>query len=138
MLRNIRHRIGKDDGQAVVEFGLMIPILIIVILGILEFGWVLNAQITLTSAAREGARAAAVNTTDRENRAFTAVQDAVTGVSGITLIHDANHFSYLVEQDEVNHISNVVIAVDGNLRPLIGLFITNPYEIHARAVMRIE
>ena len=38
----------------------MLPILVVLVLGIMEFGRVYNAQISLTSAAREGARVMAI------------------------------------------------------------------------------
>ena len=130
-------KIKSENGQSVVEFALVIPLLLIIILGILEFGWILNAQITLTSAARESARAAAVSTVDKENRAFNAAVAAVDA-SGITLTHDADHFGYSVEEDITNNVSNVVIDITGDVAPLIGLFVGNPYQIQAKAVMRLE
>ena len=50
----------RDRGAAAVEFALVLPVLLILIFGIIDFGRMLNAKITLTEAAREGARAAAV------------------------------------------------------------------------------
>jgi Flp pilus assembly protein TadG len=47
-------------GAAAVEFALLLPIILLVIFAIIDFGRMLNAQITLTEAAREGARAAAL------------------------------------------------------------------------------
>jgi hypothetical protein len=39
---------------------LIMPLLLLVVFGIIDFGRMLNTQITLTEAAREGARAAAL------------------------------------------------------------------------------
>jgi Flp pilus assembly protein TadG len=50
----------SDDGAVAVEFALLLPILVALLLGIMEFGLVYNAQITLTNAAREGARTVAI------------------------------------------------------------------------------
>ncbi|MBD0320749.1 MAG: pilus assembly protein [Gemmatimonadetes bacterium] len=49
-----------DEGQAVVEFALVAPILILLLVGIFEFGRAWSAHQALTDAAREGARAAVV------------------------------------------------------------------------------
>lgn len=49
-----------DRGAAAVEFALLLPVVLLIIFGIIDFGRMLNAQITLTEAAREGARAAAL------------------------------------------------------------------------------
>ncbi len=50
----------KEQGQALVEFVLLFPLLLLVILFVVEFGFALHAHITVNSAAREAARHAAV------------------------------------------------------------------------------
>ncbi|MFL6099981.1 MAG: TadE/TadG family type IV pilus assembly protein [Actinomycetales bacterium] len=50
----------RDSGAVAVEFALILPILLLIVFGIIDFGRMLNAQITLTQAAREGARWAAL------------------------------------------------------------------------------
>ena len=45
-----------DRGAAAVEFALLLPLLLLLVFGIIDFGRALNAQVTLTQAAREGAR----------------------------------------------------------------------------------
>jgi Flp pilus assembly protein TadG len=44
----------------VVEFALVLPVLLLFVFGIIEFGKAYNARIELTSAVREGARAVAL------------------------------------------------------------------------------
>jgi hypothetical protein len=39
------------------EFALVLPVLLLILFGIIEYGWVLTSQIVLTNAASEGARA---------------------------------------------------------------------------------
>jgi Flp pilus assembly protein TadG len=51
---------SRDRGAAAVEMALVTPLLLLVLFGIIDFGRMLNCQINLTEAAREGARAAAV------------------------------------------------------------------------------
>ncbi|SDY90895.1 TadE-like protein [Micromonospora pattaloongensis] len=48
---------GHDRGAAAVEMALVMPLLLLLLFGIIDFGRMLHAQITLTEAAREGARA---------------------------------------------------------------------------------
>ena len=50
----------SQRGQSLVEFALVLPILLILVLGIVDFGMGLRAYVTLTNATREGARFAAV------------------------------------------------------------------------------
>ena len=52
--------IRRNRGQTVVEFALVLPLLLLVLFGITEFGRCWMTVNILTSAAREGARLAAV------------------------------------------------------------------------------
>jgi len=47
-------------GQALVEFALLLPLVMLILIGIVEFGRAWQAKQTLTDAAREGARIAVV------------------------------------------------------------------------------
>ncbi|MEX5297864.1 pilus assembly protein [Kocuria sp. CPCC 205292] len=51
----------SERGAAAVEFALIAPILLALILGTIEFGRAYNVQISLTHAARETARDMAIN-----------------------------------------------------------------------------
>ena len=63
-----RARRGADRGASAVEFALVLPVLLIIVFGVIDFGRMLNAQITLTEAAREGSRAESLGA-DPEARA---------------------------------------------------------------------
>jgi Flp pilus assembly protein TadG len=54
--RRTRGRTTRDRGATAVEFALVLPLLLLLVCGIIDFGRALNAQISLTEAAREGAR----------------------------------------------------------------------------------
>jgi len=87
---NIRR---KQDGQAMVEFALVAPILLLLVFGIIQFGILLNNYLTLTDAVRAGARQAAVSRTlsdpagTAENRVRTAAANLDTSpdVLGVTV-----------------------------------------------------
>jgi len=49
-------RIHAEDGAAAVEFALVLPVLILLVFGIVEFGLVFNRWLSVTHAAREGVR----------------------------------------------------------------------------------
>jgi Flp pilus assembly protein TadG len=53
----------RQDGQAVVEFVVILPVLLLVLMAIYQFGQVFVNYMDVTSAAREGARKAAVSRT---------------------------------------------------------------------------
>lgn len=52
---------SKDRGANLVEFAILAPLLILLVLGIVEFGWLFSQNNDVKHGAREGARAAAVN-----------------------------------------------------------------------------
>ena len=58
--RNYRS-LRNQRGQSVVEFALVLPALMLILLAIVQFGVVFKEYITLTDAVREGARKAAVS-----------------------------------------------------------------------------
>jgi Flp pilus assembly protein TadG len=59
--RRSGRRLRATNGQTVVEFALVLPILSLVLFGIIQFGLLFYNYIDLTSATREGARKAAVS-----------------------------------------------------------------------------
>lgn len=73
-------RLRAENGQSIVEFALILPLLSLVIFGIIQFGLLFYTYIDLTSAAREGARKAAVsrNANDGVQRAMNAVAAATS------------------------------------------------------------
>ena len=50
------YRYGRNAGQELVEYALILPVLLILLYGIMEFGRVVMTYNTLANAAREGAR----------------------------------------------------------------------------------
>jgi Flp pilus assembly protein TadG len=86
-MRN-RATIAQEDGQAAVEFALVLPILCMLLLGIAQFGVAFNHYLTLTDAARAGARQAAVSRPVATPIAATEskVRAAATGLDATDLV----------------------------------------------------
>src|SRR5438034_2758435 len=59
----MRQQTHSDHGQAFVEFALILPVLLLIVLGIIQFGRLYNNDETITNATRVGARVAAVSRT---------------------------------------------------------------------------
>jgi len=69
----------RSDGQAAVEFAIILPILVLLVLGIGQFGVAFHNYLAITDAARVGARAAAVKRTSSPcTAATTAIQNTVS------------------------------------------------------------
>ena len=56
----------KENGQSAVEFALVLPILLLIVCGILDFGWLFYNQLSVENACREGARVGCVNSQDAQ------------------------------------------------------------------------
>jgi Flp pilus assembly protein TadG len=72
--------IREERGQAMVEFALVVPVLVLLVLGIVQFAIVFNNSMALTDAVRAGARQAAVGRTSADPIGETV--DRVRGAAG--------------------------------------------------------
>lgn len=70
---------NPERGVAAVEFAIILPMLMVLLLGIMEFGYAFVLQASVSSAARVGVRSYAINWNDLDNGAAskaTAVDQA--------------------------------------------------------------
>ncbi len=74
-MRRLRARLADQRGAALVEFAVILPLLILLVFGTIEFGRAYNAKVTLTHAAREGVRELAI-TADFDAAAAVATDAA--------------------------------------------------------------
>jgi Flp pilus assembly protein TadG len=86
-----RGRGRGEDGQSLVEFALILTPLLFLLLGIIQFGFIFQSYVTLSTAARESARDASIyvydntltqsaNDVARNNAARTAFLGAMNGM----------------------------------------------------------
>jgi Flp pilus assembly protein TadG len=83
-MRINRSRLRSERGVIAVEFALILPVLLLIVVGTIEFGRVYSQFQVFNGAAREGARCAAVKSTpfsdcvvqDRINSAATPYKPA--------------------------------------------------------------
>jgi Flp pilus assembly protein TadG len=69
------------DGQALVEFALVLPVLLLIVLGLMQFGLIFWAQVTLTQIGRDAGRWAATQTTSPCSGGAAAVQAQATAIA---------------------------------------------------------
>ena len=88
--RNTHRRSRDERGAAVVEFALASMLLLVLLFGLISYGYALSFKQGLTQAAAEGARKAAVATSGHQAVAADAVATAVSafnktcGTGGLT------------------------------------------------------
>jgi Flp pilus assembly protein TadG len=80
MRPSYRDEARNDTGAAAVEFALVLPLLLLVVVGIIQFGRVYSQQIELEGAANAGARYLAVHPTDAAG-ARTKTRDAANNIT---------------------------------------------------------
>jgi hypothetical protein len=114
-------------GSAVVEFAIVFPLVVLLLLGSIEVAVVARAQIEVVAAAREGARHAAV---DPDPAAAAAVVRSALGDAG-----DDARVS-VVRPRVVGAPAEVTVHLPHRMAaPLLGGFAVN---LVGRAVMRVE
>ena len=67
---------GREHGASAVEFALILPLLVVLVFGIIEFGLAFTRSQAMQAAAREGGRVAAIGLSAQD------VQDAVRDAVG--------------------------------------------------------
>ncbi|MDT0167842.1 pilus assembly protein [Pseudarthrobacter sp. BRE9] len=70
-------------GAVAVEMAMLLPLLLLILMGTIEFGRVLNVQISMTQAAREGARYAAIHYKEAGLNVTAATLAAAPSLSGL-------------------------------------------------------
>ncbi len=79
---SVRQALRREDGQALVELALVVPLLLIVLFAIVDFGMALNQYNDTTNLANLGARAASVASGSSTNPACvngTVTSSSLTG-----------------------------------------------------------
>lgn len=117
------------------EFAFVLPLLVLFVFGIIEFGRAYNAKVTLTAAVREGARTAAIATTACGTTPVlqcveTTTRDAASGLKSGSIDVDA------ALCDAIPTPTNASVEVAYPFKYTIPLFGEGTWTLHARGVMR--
>lgn len=116
----------NERGAVAVEFALLAPVLVMMLLGIMEFGRAYNVQISLSSAAREGVRVMAINNSATDARA--AVKNATSGLQPV--LADSN---ITISPTPCTSGAQVTVKVTYTLSTMTG--IAGPFPMEGKGVM---
>lgn len=124
-------RLRRDEhGTAAIEFGLILPLLMVVLVGIIDFGNIYFTRLTMTNAAREGARVGVtLDESDAQSAAIAATQ-VYLDQAGVDAVVTATVPS------QTNPTVTVTVTIDP-YEPLIGL-VPTPSRLTVSASMRWE
>jgi hypothetical protein len=121
---------NSERGQSLVEFALILPLFIIVLFGIMEFGKLWEISNLITSASREGARVAAISGSS-QSQAVNAAQHVLSA---------ANIEGATISVSGPNSASEVSVTVSLHYTPLTGSIIPgfDNFSISRSTIMRWE
>lgn len=125
-----------ERGAAAVEFALVFPILIFLVLGIADVGLMVNARILLSNAAREVAREVALTDTNGASKLTEQKQKLADWGITATITVDCSGCAY----DGSDAGKRVLVSASENhywLSPVV-LGLKNPATITESSEMRIE
>jgi hypothetical protein len=74
---------GREAGQALVEFAMIVPLLLLLLFALVDFGRAFYTWLLVTNAAREGARVAA--TQQGTSPVVTRINDSISGLDSASL-----------------------------------------------------
>ena len=119
----------REQGQALVEFAMVLPILVLLVVGMMQFGLLFHEYLLVNHAAREGARVATLGGSDAE--IVAAVNTAAASASNTTIVPSAR-----VRGAQVTITVTKQVAL---ITPLFNaLFPQNPVPVSGTSIMRVE
>ncbi len=127
-------KVKNKRGQSLVEMALILPIILLLLMGILDFGRVMNSQIQISSASRSGARLASIGRSDSD------IVDAVHATANT--LDPANMIITITPSDssrESEDVVNVLVEYDITiLTPGVSLITGNPFRLSSDTSMIVE
>lgn len=133
MKKRNNYRSRREEGQSIVEAAFVIPLLILILCGILDFGWIFSNQLTVNNYSREGARYAIVNS-DETNLTYL-VTERIKSISGMGDQDDIAVTVEIINHEDVKVKVTKTVAV---LTPITGIFLPNQQiTVNSTSVMRI-
>lgn len=126
----------NQNGQSLVEFALVLPLILLILCCILEFGLIFYSYLVITHAAREGARAGAVGKPDSE--IVTLVQGAAPLPRAGTNLKITR-----LEPNQTARLSGLPLTVEVSydvdlVTPFFAAILPNPITLTSQATMRLE
>ncbi|HCF72000.1 MAG TPA: hypothetical protein DER33_10540 [Syntrophomonas sp.] len=142
MKKIVRKLFHSKKAQSMVEMAIMMPLLLLMFFGIIEFGFMLGSYMLIHDLARDGVRAGVVgadkvaieNYIKDEDRAFLLDTEKITVE---TWVNDTMPDNYT--NRKVGDSLTVIVNYNYNLiTPIISGIIGNSVSLPAKYVMRIE
>jgi Flp pilus assembly protein TadG len=145
-----RRKQGRRRGATVLEVAIALVILVVIVLGVFEYGRLVMVKQVMDNAARAGARLAVVSTNTNPPTTTAMIQAQVTSALG-GMVQSP---TILVYQSDINsgaNISNnwnaapfgsdIAVEIDATYQPIVPTsfgILPNPLPLVSKSVMRSE
>jgi Flp pilus assembly protein TadG len=131
-MTTLRRTRTATRGQALVEFALTIPLLLLLTVGLFDFGRAIYAYNTISNAARAGNRVAIVD------QNMTKVRQAALNEAPALDIPPANVAATFTCTDQIGCLATVRVAYDFTPATPVVSAIVGPITLHGQSQMPIE
>jgi Flp pilus assembly protein TadG len=125
-------------GQSLVEFALILPIFLVIVLAAVDFGWALRSFITATNAAREGARLGVVGASATEITTKTVESSSGVLSAGDVSVSGAGGAPGSTVTVSVAYDYHYITPLGGLISLLTGGSLPSPLPFSTSTTMRIE
>lgn len=117
-----------------VEFALVLPVLLLLLMGIIEFGRIISCYMIINNLAREGARFAAVGKSDSQINDILLDERATLDADRIQ-VQFSPTYADRVKGEPLKVTINYTVDL---ITPLIPEILPNPLPISSECTMRLE
>lgn len=139
MKKSIRRKLKREDGQSMVEFALILPIFLLILCGIIDFGWLFYNQLSLNNACREGARYAVVHT--EENADTQAIINHIENLSTNVFANDGVDITVAYSAPSDPTAGDITVSMEADISfftPVLSTVLGKEKTITSTVIMKVE
>lgn len=139
MKKSIRRKLKREDGQSMVEFALILPIFLLILCGIIDFGWLFYNQLSLNNACREGARYAVVHT--EENADTRAIINHIENLSTNVFANDGVDITVTYSAPSDPTAGDITVSMQADISfftPVLSTVLGKEKTITSTVIMKVE
>ena len=127
---SIRDRLGRDQrGQSIVELALLLPVLLVIAMGVVDFGRAMYAYVAVSNAAQAGAEYASRNPAYNAS----AITNAVLYEAGTFLQSQSDKVVAVASEENGDRVKVVQVTVSYSFTPITPFPFTGDVPIQATA-----
>jgi len=128
------NKVKNIKGQAMVEFVLILPVFLLLLLGMADISRVISANFVLENASRSAARVGVISNSDSE--IITAIENGTDSL-------DASSITYTITPTEGTRGSGDELTIEINytvdiLTPIVSNVLGNSIPVSGKTIMRVE